>query len=201
MNIVRLLRFILPISSVVCDDYDFNTYEDINWDDTEQVWKEGGDITMTWSEAIDLMKMEEIEHYKDIIEEKERHIKEIEWEKRTIMETWEEEKEEREKLFERKANQLESEHEETRNEFAGKLKNKNILIRFLSTLLQKNEKRYKQTHEVIKKQSEKLKLLKAEKKQWQEKEKRSLRQGYLQTKIMLSQEREIHDLKEAVKLE
>ena len=158
MNIVKLLMFILPISSVGCEDYDFTTYHDMDWDDTEQVWKEDGDITLTWTEAIEMMKMEEIEHYKDIIEEKNRKIDELEWEKRTIMETWEEEKEEREKLYQRKVNQLESEHEEKSNELAGKLKNQNILIRFLSTLLQKNEKRYKKSHEVIKKLSEKLKI-------------------------------------------
>ena len=70
MNIVKLLMIILPISSVVCEDYDFTTYQDMDWDDTEQVWKEDGDITLTWTEAIEMMKMEEINHYKDIIEEK-----------------------------------------------------------------------------------------------------------------------------------
>ena len=162
----------------------------------EEVWKDEGDIMMTWTEAIELMKIEELESVKNVIEEKDKKIQELEWEKQTMFETWEEEKEEKEKLCEQEKSELESEHNVKVSELSGKLKNKNLLINFLSTLLQKNEKQYKVSREVIKKQNEKLKFLGEERKTYLEKEKVNLRQAYRQTEVIVTQERQKDELKE-----
>ena len=156
---------------------------------------------MTWTEAIEMMKLEEIENYNDTIEQKENKIQELEWEKQTIFGTWEEDKKEKEKMCDKEKSEVKSEHEAKLSEFSGKLKNKSILIRFLSTLLQKNEKQYKVSRDVIKKQNKKLKILGEERRKYQEKEKLYLRQADLQAEVILNQERQKEELKEIIKIE
>ena len=195
---LSFLVFILTFNISVCQDYDF---EDIDLAEMEEVWKEEGEILMTWTEAIEMMKLEEVENYKVTIEQKENKIQELEWEKQTMFETWEEDKKEKDKMCDKEKSELKSEHEAKLNEFSGKLKNKSILIRFLSTLLQKNEKQYKVSRDVIKKQSEKLKFLVEENKNYQDKEKLYLRQADLQAEVILSQERQKEELKDIIKIE
>merc|ERR1712002_1213042 len=81
----------------VCEDYDFNTFEDIDVSEMEEVWKEEGDIMMTWTEAIQMMELEELESVKNVIEEKDKKIQDLEWEKQVLTENWNDEREEKEK--------------------------------------------------------------------------------------------------------
>ena len=196
-----LLISILTFQVSVGEGYDFSTYEEFDLSEMEEVWKEEGDIIMSWTEAIEMMKIEELESVKNVIEEKDKKIKEMEWEKQIMFETWEEEKKEKEKRCQEEKNELESENNVKVTELSGKLKNKNLLIKFLSTLVQKNERQYKVSREVIRKQNEMLKFLGEERKTYLEKEKLNLKQAYHQTQVIISQERQKDGLKEIIKLE
>jgi len=121
MKSLSFVIFTFVFKLIAGEDYNFTTFEDIDLNEMEEVWKEDGEIMMTWTEAVQIMRLEEIETHKDSIKEKNNKIKE-----------------------------LETEHNVKMKELAEKLKNKNILIKFLTTLLQKNENQYKVTREVIK---------------------------------------------------
>jgi len=88
-----------------------------------------------------------------------------------------------------------------KQELAGEVQNNNILIRFLSTLLKNNEKQLKVTRELIQTQNNKLRILGEERKAYQEENQVHLRQAYLQADIILSQESQKEELKEALKID
>lgn len=168
MKALTLLPILMAVQSIVCEDYDFSNVEDVVVNETVMIWKEEGQVNMTWSEAIEMMKLDEVSKYREIIQEKKNEVDELKREKQTL---------------------------------AGEVNNKDILIRFLSTLLQNNEKQSKVSREMIKAQNEKLKILGEERKTYQEKNKVNLRQAYLQAEVILTQERQKEDLKEALKID
>ena len=159
-----------------------------------------------------MLKVEEVAKYRTVIEEKEMEIRQLKREKeeevsKLKLEMENEildrkaEKEAQEKLCQQEKSDLQSEHDVRINKLARGVSNKNILLRYLVTILQDNEKRSKISQEVIEAQNEKLRVLGEERLTYQEKDKVSLRQAYLQAEVILSQERQKHDLEDALRTE
>ena len=89
MKPLTILSFILALGRTLSEDYDFLNYEDGSMNSTVELWMEEGETIVTFSEAIQMMKIVEEENLRAIIDEKERKIEEIEMEKQTLLVKWE----------------------------------------------------------------------------------------------------------------
>jgi len=79
--------------------------------------------------------------------------------------------------------------------------NRNVLLNFLSYRLKMCEVKSRTSKDVINTQNEKLKILGEERKTYQEKNKLNLKQSFIQAGMIMKQEAQKEDLKEALKIE
>ena len=180
-----LIWLLLVLRGMACEDYEFETSED-QLNETEN----GSDMEMTLAQAIKLIKVEEIENLKLVIERKEEEIKQLTTEKQNLIVTCDKEK-----------TDLKSKHNFEKENLVDEMKNRNILVRFLTKQLVNNENQSKTSRDAIKAQNEKLRILGEERTTYQEKNKVNLRQAFLQAEVILSQERQKEDLKGLIKIE
>ena len=192
--------------------------------------EDGVDIEMTWTEAIEAIKMSEIEKLKETIKDQSNEIHNLKNEKETQRKAWNTEKASLERQFEvkKQANILKHQAEKTKlntekaslerqfevkkqanilkhqaekTKLNSKLRNKNIILNFLTNLLKSNERKSRVSRDLIKAQNEKLRILGEERMTYQEKNKVNLRHVYLQAEIIMKQETQKTELKEALKVE
>ena len=212
------------------EDYDFINLVEMLQNDSVVINEDGVDIEMTWTEAIEAIKMSEIEKLKETIKDQSNEIHNLKNEKETQRKAWNTEKASLERQFEvkKEANILKHEAEKTKlntekaslerqfevkkqanilkhqaekTKLNSNLRNKNIILNFLTNLLKSNEKKSRVSRDLIKAQNEKLRILGEERMTYQEKNKVNLRQVYLQAEIIMKQETQKIELKEALKVE
>ena len=183
------------------DDYDFKNVVDMMENDTVVIFEDGVDIEMTWTEAIEAIKMSEIEKLKETIKDQSDEINNLKRDKEIQRKAWNAEKASLESQFEVEKQVDVLKHQAENTKLDSKLRNKNVLVNFLTNLLKYNEKKSRASRDLIKAQNEKLRILGEERRTYQEKNKVNLRQAYLQAEIIMKQEMQKTELKEALKVE
>ena len=183
------------------EDYDFKNVVDMKTNDTVVINEDGVDIEMTWAEAIEAIKISEIEKLKETIKDQSNEIHNLKGDKETQLKAWNAEKGSLESQFEVEKQVYILKHQAEKTKLDNKLRNRNVLVNFLTSLLKYNEKQSRASRDLIKAQNEKLRILGEERRTYQEKNKLNLRQAYLQAEIIMKQEMQKTELKDALKVE
>jgi len=83
MKILTIFPFVFILPGRLCEDYDFS-HKEIGENETVDIWHEEKHVNMIWSEAIEIMKQDEITKYRAVITEKEEEIQKLKREKQEL---------------------------------------------------------------------------------------------------------------------
>ena len=196
MKTLRILSLIAVLGVTLSEDYDFANYEDGSLNSTVELRMEEtmDETVVSFSEAIEMMKIRQEANLRAIIEDNERKIEEQKQEKQTLLELWHEEKQKMLETWEEEKQNMIVTHEglyktmeekwaaekgillrtweaeknvwkEEKARLVGEMNNTRIRVNFLSRVLVNNENQLNTSRELVKAQNEKITMLVEEREQ------------------------------------
>merc|ERR1711962_1837752 len=232
MKTLRILSFIAVLGVTLSEDYDFANYEDGSLNSTVKLRMEEtmDETVVSFSEAIEMMKIRQEANLRAIIEDKERMIEEKEQEKQTLLELWDEEKRNMLETCEGEKQNMIVTHEglyktmeekcaaekgtllqtweaekhvwkEEKARLVGEMNNKRIQVNFLSRVLVNNDNQLNASRELVKAQNEKITMLAEEREQCLETNNVHMRQNIHQTESIKLLSKQKQDLIEIIRIE